>query len=564
MQYRYSSETRERYATITCTNSFHSSVLEGTKLECVDGHWINTDDNKAVDDAYCGPYMPSSISISDENALYIQIRLFGIEDMSACGTIVFKLIAEGKCQNHYFVDSPVNPSICACLATYNNYEYNNNLVTLSSQELSSIYNTSGYYLQMSLCPRPVLPDKAQIDDEDIVIDDDVVGLSYPKGTFSIVCNEQYRYDSGTLECDPSLISGNNPWIGDIGNCILMENCSLLLILISSVFCLYWGMFWCLSWKAYRQTRRNSVYDDMENVLQSLDLRLALGSARSIKIERGCMGELFGGEVIKPSILVPDLHGDIMRSGWKKYILDMSHGFKFSLSLNVMDFITDLLFTQSMFYTHRCIAIISGTSFMFSSVGFVLYLIVDYKAFQRGITQEDRAIVRLRWEILMLTPLEDITHGILGIYLFHHNIVDFITFLCIALSGGMIVARIFKLVIADQGGLHTIKRSRADAMQLELPEWNTPGIDDDCEDAVTIEPQTFEGTTEIEIEEEFSRCEGETYTGRGEKRFSFSAADCDDHLEGGAVPEDSVETTSPAFGEASGTKDDQVSLSMPVE
>merc|ERR1719499_1157271 len=129
----------------------------------------------------------------------------------------------------------------------------------------------------------------------------------------------------------------------------------------------------------------------------------------------------------------------------------------------------------MYYNHPCIAILSGSSFMLSSVAFVMCLLVDYKAFQRYINKEDRELVRLRWEILVLTPTEDIIHGILGIYLFYYHIKDFYTFLCIAFSGGMIAARIFKLVIANQGGMHHIKRSTS-SFAIELySQWSTPDL-----------------------------------------------------------------------------------------
>ena len=48
--------------------------------------------------------------------------------------------------------------------------------------------------------------------------------------------------------------------------------------------------------------------------------------------------------------------------------------------------------------------------MISAVCFVFETTIDYKAWQRDVFLEDRNVIRLRWEILVITPLEDlVTH-----------------------------------------------------------------------------------------------------------------------------------------------------------
>merc|ERR1719471_1276952 len=95
--------------------------------------------------------------------------------------------------------------------------------------------------------------------------------------------------------------------------------------------------------------------------------------------------------------------------------------------------------------------------MISTALFTCSVVVDYKAFQRLIDQEDRNLVRLRWEILIFTPTEDLVHIILGFYLFIHSVTDFLTYLCIVFSVGMIIARLFKVFVAKQGGLREAPR-----------------------------------------------------------------------------------------------------------
>lgn len=90
--------------------------------------------------------------------------------------------------------------------------------------------------------------------------------------------------------------------------------------------------------------------------------------------------------------------------------------------------------------------------MISLSTFIFETSIDYKAWQRKIPLEDRNVIRLRWEILVLTPLEDLTHAILGFYLFAHNEIDYITYLCLVLSACMVLGRLFKVVIAQRGGL----------------------------------------------------------------------------------------------------------------
>ena len=71
----------------------------------------------------------------------------------------------------------------------------------------------------------------------------------------------------------------------------------------------------------------------------------------------------------------------------------------------MDTLQHVIFLR--YPRYPCIGIISGASFMLSTTAFICQVIVDYKAWERMIDKEDRNVVRLRWEILVLTPLEDL-------------------------------------------------------------------------------------------------------------------------------------------------------------
>lgn len=63
-------------------------------------------------------------------------------------------------------------------------------------------------------------------------------------------------------------------------------------------------------------------------------------------------------------------------------------------------------------TYPCIGIISGTSFVMSTAIFAMVVVVDYTAFMREISREDRSLNRLRWELLVITPVEDIVRKII--------------------------------------------------------------------------------------------------------------------------------------------------------
>merc|ERR1719479_798139 len=97
---------------------------------------------------------------------------------------------------------------------------------------------------------------------------------------------------------------------------------LLSILSGALLLSYWGLFWCLSWKYYQSEKESMI---------------KLGTDRSVEIEPGCMGELFGGRLFSPRILVPDLHGTIKTSSIPNYFTGLSYGSKFILLLNVVDF-----------------------------------------------------------------------------------------------------------------------------------------------------------------------------------------------------------------------------------
>ena len=91
-----------------------------------------------------------------------------------------------------------------------------------------------------------------------------------------------------------------------------------------------------------------MHYDINNALDVSSSELVLKpEERSVQIQDGCIGELFGGELFSPSVLVMDLHGNIVTSSVKKYIKDMSYSFGLTLLLNIVDFVTDLLFAQSM-------------------------------------------------------------------------------------------------------------------------------------------------------------------------------------------------------------------------
>ena len=47
--------------------------------------------------------------------------------------------------------------------------------------------------------------------------------------------------------------------------------------------------------------------------------------------------------------------------------------------------------------------------------------------------------------------------ILGIYLFVYDVVNFVTYLCIVFSMGMLLVRFFRVIVAERGGFNERKR-----------------------------------------------------------------------------------------------------------
>ena len=59
--------------------------------------------------------------------------------------------------------------------------------------------------------------------------------------------------------------------------------------------------------------------------------------------------------------------------------------------------------------YPCIGLISGTSFVLSVGVLIMAVVVDYMAFMRKFSLEERALNRLRWEVLIITPVEDMVY-----------------------------------------------------------------------------------------------------------------------------------------------------------
>jgi len=285
-------------------------------------------------------------------------------------------------------------------------------------------------------------------------------------------------------------------------------CSAILLLTLGSLLIYFSLFWYASWKhrqpsdslatspSTRSTHNPSVGGRHEHVT----LRARTSSDRSVIVQETFFGELFGGEMFSPHVLVMNLSGDIKKGhGVSRYLCSLSFGRKVKLTLNLFDFATDFLFANDMYGTYPCIGLVSGASIMLSTAAFACSLLVDFKAFQRTICAEDRNIIRLRWEILVLTPLEDLVHCVLGLYLFVYDLVNFIAYLCIMFSVGTVMARLFHIVLATHGGLREVKRRssvKVGEESLFEGEGTVEMMELDCEEGgeIFVETKSTENVT----------------------------------------------------------------------
>jgi len=324
----------------------------------------------------------------------------------------------------------------------------------------SLNNLERYIgLELNTCGKPVLPERAHLTSSPIIGTE-----RYSVGTHGVACNgKRFEYqEGGEFKCSKLI----KDWTGTLGTCSFQEDCNFLILLCAVPPLLYFCAFWSAS-VLNAESEESIAFN-------------RVSYNRTVDVHESFCGELFGGKIFSPSVLLMNLDGDIRQSGIKKYFMSLSRTHKFIFLLNAADFVTDLLFAQNKFQTNPCIGIISGTSFMISSSFFICKTVVDYKAFERRIAKEDRNLVRLRWDILILTPIEDLIHIVLVLYLFAYNVVDFLSYLNVIFSFGMIICRIFKVFIAEEGGLKETKRYSA-----------TPG-------AITIAVSSFNSVENIEF------------------------------------------------------------------
>ena len=119
----------------------------------------------------------------------------------------------------------------------------------------------------------------------------------------------------------------------------------------------------------------------------------------------------------PNVLVMDWDHEVRQDSVYEYFMNMDLGGKAYIASNGFDLFSDIFFASNMFDKYPCIGVISGASFVLSSSAFTWSTMLDYKAWQREYDLNERAIVRLRWEVLIVTPVEDIVNIINRMNLF---------------------------------------------------------------------------------------------------------------------------------------------------
>lgn len=217
--------------------------------------------------------------------------------------------------------------------------------------------------------------------------------------------------------------------------------------------------------------------------------------RNMSVGKKFVGQLFGGRVFSPYTFIFNLDTPPSRKGLILYFKELPRMQKISSVMNFADIITDALFAKLVYDIYPCIGIISGTSFVVTLGVLPMAYLTDYMAFMRNFSLEDRALNRLRWEVLIITPIEDLVHIILALYLFSSNASDYITYLCTMFSITMVLMRLFRVVIANKGGLQTVRGKTCDlGAGIEMQQVNN--IETSVDLTPVSSPQTHQNSSDL--------------------------------------------------------------------
>jgi len=377
-------------ATLECAQAFLWTPTFPV-LTCSGGIWIDPSKQEAQIFP-CGIFSPSNMLLRNDETVYrfcysrADCNMNQVNDFSSCGEAILEMFQPGICDPVFYVDTLRDPSICLCRS-----------------DVGGMYNGSLMAFHLSACMPPSIPQRAYIKTKPIE-----KGFYAPRQTIHIGCKGSYQYEGEPLRCRAP------NWIGSPGVCKFEEDCWLVLTLVVSIFAAYVVGFWIVSF-THSLGEKEQIH------------MLSKTNRMSVVVRDGSFhGELFSRRTFSYQSLLMNLDRQIVRKGLLKYFSHLTASQKIAVFLHIIDFSTDILFANKIYKTNPCIGLISVTSFTLSVISVFLQHVIDYKAWQRRVPISDRFIIMLRWDILVITPLEDLVHAILSAYLFVYGEADLFT------------------------------------------------------------------------------------------------------------------------------------------
>merc|ERR1719354_433594 len=142
---------------------------------------------------------------------------------------------------------------------------------------------------------------------------------------------------------------------------------------------------------------------------------------------------------------------------------------------VADCVTDALFTWHISEEYFYLACVAGVSLVFSTGALLTMYFLDASIFfSNPKKKRERRILKLRWKIFILVPLEDLVMLNLGIYInFWVGDYTFLTYMCMVVSvASIIFLHGCNLIMEKRGINNVISGSRA---SIPRSESDTPTV-----------------------------------------------------------------------------------------
>jgi len=202
---------------------------------------------------------------------------------------------------------------------------------------------------------------------------------------------------------------------------------------------------------------------------------AIGDDKKItRVGKGIPGQLFGGFLMcNYRIFLPN-YGQLNRQEkgcplhkWFK-TFELFH--KLSFTLQFVDIASDVMFARSVIGKSKCMALISLTSTSFATLILFISYRSDFYSWKYGVPHEIRKLLRIRFGILLLFPIEDIVQIATAVLYFYKeskrddNMTVFWSFCSILFSSAMCINSLMTIFLAKSGAFRKQRRATTDYVE----------------------------------------------------------------------------------------------------